>query len=91
MSNKLQSIREEFEKVFAPEKIWVVPSNDNIKTMNEIADFFLSKFTEKLGEVLEPKDCPHDSHSHCMEEECYLNEPTGYNKALSDIRQAMIE
>jgi len=41
---------------------------------------------ERVVEVLEGlrRDCPHDSHNHCMEEKCYIHEENGYNQALNN-------
>lgn len=42
----------------------------------------LIKVMKALEKELVYKECPHDSHSHCMKEECYLNEDTGYNAGI---------
>ena len=51
------------------------------------AESEMESLVSDLREAIEGKrkDCPHDSHSHCMEEDCYIYEDTGYNQAVLDI------
>lgn len=39
---------------------------------------------EEVLKILEAtkQNCPHDSHSHCMEEQCAIWEADGWNAAL---------
>ena len=101
MSNKLQSIREEYEARFRPIDFCNTGSNGidyANRTRDEIADFFLSKFTEKLREALKNNKKKLDSSGCEICALCHNGDvcidrvkQDTYNQALSDIRQAMIE
>ncbi len=63
---------------------------DFTEEQDELKSYLLTRDTALLEafkkDVREmKKDCPHDSHSHCMEEMCWIHEDGGYNQAIQDI------
>lgn len=68
----------QLKAIIPPTRGWI-SVDAQIKSHNRLS---LIKVMKVLEKELEYKECPHDSHSHCIEEECYLNEETGYNAGI---------
>jgi hypothetical protein len=67
-----QKRRDEFEKEFSPEKIWVVPSLGNIETINDIKNFqdeairkSVEEVMEKMIKELKCESCKKSFDFHC--------------------------
>lgn len=48
----MKNWEKEFDEKFKPDKIWVVPSSDNIETIKEIKQFISSKLKEERERVV---------------------------------------
>ena len=53
MPKENQEWEKRFDEKFAPNKIWVVPSDDNIKTIEEIKNFFNAELSKAREEERE--------------------------------------
>ena len=71
MDNWKEAFNEEFEIHFDASELQFVHA------------FIEENFIPKSR--IERKTCEHDSHSHCMEERCYIHEEGGYNQCIDDL------
>lgn len=90
-----ETIKDGVRVIEATERLTILFANLSGRETENRADFrseagkILRQHTidilEGVKGEIKQRDCPHDSHSHCMEEQCWVHEEGGYNQALSDI------
>lgn len=91
MTTLLNKIEKEFDERFSLDWCKGFGTTDDIDKLglSEIKYFFRQSLISLLEENCERleksiKICSHDSHSHCMEENCFIYEDGGYNQALNE-------
>src|SRR3990167_4810747 len=66
-------------------------TEEDIKLVKQFLHSSINTVLDEAVRVMKHKECSHDSNSHCLEENCYIHQENGYNKAINDTIQLLNE